>query len=494
MKLRTALQAATLVFGTFACGVALVYGDFAEMTRRVPRDANVIMYMDVERLMASPMAAKQDWKGKQAADYHTRPFSVPPAVTRFARAASVNVDTNHAEWQIAILEAKSVPPLETIAKNEKGYVDTVAGTKAVWSPRGAYAIQLPGNSLGLMFPANRQYLSRWIKDKSGQTSSYLTDAARDMTATGPQLVLALDLEDVVQPDAIRDRLNDVEAIKGSKTNIDAIAKTLATIRGVKLAVTVTEKASGKITVDFAADAAVLKNEGKALLLHALQNHGLALEDLDSWTGSVNKNAFVLEGELSRSGLMRLSSLLDFPSLPLDDSGRDAEQVDAGNPMLYATQSHFKGVVALLEDLNEKRKEFQNPGHAAGWWETYAKRVDRLPTVNVDPDMLAYSAEIAELLRTGAEQFRGAGIRTGVREANQAAAGPNYGYGYGYVAPGYGYRGDRYAGARQAQADRNAIRAQETGQAAMTGVDIRKQIQDATSAIKRKMTDRYKVQF
>lgn len=94
------------------------------------------------------------------------------------------------------------------------------------------------------------------------------------------------------------------------------------------------------------------------------------------------------------------------------------------------------------------------------------------------------------MRNGAEQFRGAGIRTGVREANQAASGPNY----GYASAGYGYRGDRYAGARQAQADRNAIKAQETGQAAMTGIDIRKQIQDTTSAIKRKMTDKYKVQF
>jgi hypothetical protein len=94
MKLRTALQAATLVVGTFFCGVALAYGGFTEMTRRVPRDANVIMYMDVERLLASPMAASEKWKDKQAADYHTRPFSVPPAVTRFLRAAVVNIDTN----------------------------------------------------------------------------------------------------------------------------------------------------------------------------------------------------------------------------------------------------------------------------------------------------------------------------------------------------------------------------------------------------------------
>src|SRR5438876_7634199 len=48
---------------------------------------------------------------------------------------------------------------------------SVAGTKAVWSPRGAYAFKLSNNSLGLMFPANRQYLARWIKEKPGQYSS-----------------------------------------------------------------------------------------------------------------------------------------------------------------------------------------------------------------------------------------------------------------------------------------------------------------------------------
>lgn len=65
--------------------------------------------------------------------------------------------------------------------------------------------------------------------------------------------------------------------------------------------------------------------------------------------------------------MRLSSLLEFPALPLDDRWRDAEKVDAADPKLYATQNHFKSVFALLDDLNEKRKEFLNPGHAAGWW-------------------------------------------------------------------------------------------------------------------------------
>jgi hypothetical protein len=481
---------ASLVFLIAVNVASFVLADFPEMIRRVPNDANVIMYMDVERLLASPMGIKEDWKGKHSADYSSRPLSVPPAVTKFIRAACLNIEGGQTDWQVAVLEAKSVPALETIAKNEKGNLDTVAGTKAVWSPRGAYAIKLTNNSVGLMFPANRQYLARWIKNKPGDSSAYLVNASRDMTSNGPQLVMALDLEHLVQPDAIRERLKTVEELKTAKVKLDDVAKTLATIRGIKFAVTVKDKATGRITADFDADASVLKDVGKLLLLRALENHGLSMEDAEAWTPSVDKKSFMLEGELSRSGMMRLSALLEFPSLPLDESGRDADKSDAGDPKLYATQNHFKSVTSLLEDLKEKRKDIQNPGHAAGWWETYALRIDRLPTLNVDEEMLSYSSTIAELLRSGAQEGRGAGIRTGVRQANQASAGYG-GYGYGY---GYGYAGNRYAGARQAQADRNAIVSQETGQAAMTASDIRKQIQDATTAIRRAMTEKYKVQF
>jgi hypothetical protein len=469
----------TIVLGT----IAIARADFPEMSRRIPHDANVIVYLDVDRLLATPLATKEDWKGKQAADFASRPMAVPPSVTKLVRAANVNLDVDTTAWQVAVLEAKSVPSLDTIAKKEKGYVDTIAGTQAVWSPRGAYAYKISEKSVGLMFPANRQYLSRWIKDKPGQYSSYLMDAGREMTAGGPQLVIALDLEDVVQPQIIRERAKEMKSLKGAK--VDEIVKALLGIKGIKFAVTVKDKATGKITVDFTGDVAALKDVGKPLLLEVLEHRGLALEDLDSWKSSISKNSLVLEGDLTKSSMLRLSSLLELPSLPLDESA--VETVDSKDPKLYATQAHFKSVTSLLQDLNEKRKEFTNTGHAAGWWETYATRISRLPTINVDPDMLEYSAAISELMRDLAQQMRASGIRTGVQQANLAT---NYAGGYG----GYGYYGDRYSGARQQQAERNAIQSRETGQAAMAASDIRKQIQDQTTQIRRTMTDRYKVEF
>jgi hypothetical protein len=480
---------AAFTTGTMILGLASATADFPEMVRRVPRDVNVIVYMDVERMLASPLAAKEDWKGTRAADFSTRPMSVPPSVTKLVRAASINLDVDETAWQIAVMEAKSIPSLDTIAKNEKGYVDAVAGVKAVWSPRGAYAYKPSDKTVGLVFPANRQFLARWIKEQPGQFSSYLLDASTALTATGPQLVVALDLEHLVQPQIVRERAKQMQSLRNARVNMDDLVKTISAIKGLKFSVTVKDKATGKITVDFDSDASDLRDVGKPLLLEVLEHRGLALEDLDSWKAAVSRKSFTLEGDLSKSGLMRLSSLLEFPSLPLDESAEGT--VDAKDPKLYATLAHFNSVTALLNDLNEKRKEFQNPGHAAGWWEKYATRIDRLPVLDVDPDMQEYSATVADLMRQIAEEGRGAGIRMGVQQANLAV---NYAGGYGNSSYGYGYRGDRYSGARQQQAQKNAIRAEETGKVAMAGSEARKQIQDQTASIRRKMTERYNVEF
>jgi hypothetical protein len=456
--------------------------EFPDMLRRVPQDANAIVFIDVERLLASPMAKEGKWKEKRSEEFANQPMSLPPTATKLVRAAHVNMDSGESAWQIAVIEAAKLRTLEALAERENGYVDTVAGTKAAWSPRGAYAIRLANNTVGLMFPANRQHLARWIKERPGTLAPYLAKAWDEMGASGPQMVVALDLEELVDPQDVSERLKTKESLQGSKVDLKELAATLATIKGVKFSVTIRDKATGKITVDLGKDASPLKDVGKPLLMEVLQDRGLALGDIEGWKSSVSRSAFAVEGDLSRSSLLRLSSVFEFPSLPLDESGRDEETVDAGDPKLYATQSHYKAVVSLLNDLNEKRSEFQNPGHAAGWWETYAKRVSRLPVQNVDPDMLEYSARISELLRDGAEVGRSTGIREGVRRAQDSASG---------VTSGrlYDQSGNRLSAAR-----RRAISAEERGAGATKGGEIRAEIQKETEAIRRMMTERYKVQF
>lgn len=471
---------ASLGFLAALNGVSSVRGDFPDMLNRVPGDANVLMVMDLDRVLASPLAKKKGWKEKRAGDYSSRPLSFPPQVTKLVRAAHVDLEVHEPKWQVAILEAGKIPPLETIAKNMKGYVDTVAYTKAVWSPRGWYGYMVGDRALGVMFPANRQYLSRWIKEPSGRSSPYLQQAAGDVRPSGPQLLLAVDLEDIVQPQQLEERLKQRESLKGVK-NISDIARTVASVIGVRFTVTIGDKATGTLTVDFSSDTAPLKDVAKPLLLESLGHAGLYLEDLESWTASVSSKAVTLKGDLSHSGLMRLSSLLELPDPPLDDSGRDeATQVDATNPKLYATQSYFKSIQTLLDDVLQKKADATSFGQMANWIDMYTKRIDRLPTLNVDEDMQKYSMDVVELLRQASTSFRGVGIRTGAETAQTYAYG---GYNYNGFRTGY-----------DVAAQRNAVQAQERATGATQGRDLRVQIDDETTKIRRLMTERYKVNF
>ena len=95
-----ALVTATLSCLTVLSLAKFVCGDFPAMMMRVPGDANVLMVMDLERILASPLATKEGWKDKRASNYAARPLTFPPQVTRLVRGAHVDLELHEAKWQV----------------------------------------------------------------------------------------------------------------------------------------------------------------------------------------------------------------------------------------------------------------------------------------------------------------------------------------------------------------------------------------------------------
>jgi len=469
------LPTAFFLLGAVSSLATPAYADFLDMLRRVPAEANVLMLIDAEQVAASPLATREGWREKREADYEARPLTFPPHATKLVRAAQFDMDTHESKWQIAILEAARIPTLDQIAKKAQGYLDTVANTSAVWSPRGWYGFKLNDHALGVMFPPNRQYLARWIKSPPGRMSPYLQRAA-DRKNAKSQVVLAIDLEDVVKPQQVEERLKQMEALKGNK-NIGEIAKTLTSLQGVRFEVAIGDKAFGNLTLDFASNPSAIGGVAKSLVLEALGDAGLYVDDLEGWALSVDAKSVTLHGGLSHSALMRLSSLLELPSPPLDESGRDADKVDAGDPKLYATQNYFKSTQTLLNDLLARKSESRGVAHSAQFIEMYARRIDRLPLVNVDPEMQEYGQFVVHALGEAYGAFKGAGIKSGVR--SQQVSAYNYDYYGNQVASG---------------AQQRAAGAEDRAAGALTGVSLRQQIADETSKIRRLMTKRYNVNF
>ena len=138
------------------------------------------------------------------------------------------------------------------------------------------------------------------------------------------------------------------------------------------------------------------------------------------------------------------------------------------------------------------------GQVGAWFGKYARRIDELPILNVDPELLDYGAFVASALRQAEASFRGSGGRSRVQQLNvptqyEVYGGARGGFGRWGAYGGYGavaYGED----VRAMQQERTRIRTTERVNTAATGRDLMQQVAEATADVRRKMTQKYQVEF
>jgi hypothetical protein len=106
-------------------------------------------------------------------------------------------------------------------------------------------------------------------------------------------------------------------------------------------------------------------------------------------------------------------------------------------------------------------------------ERYARKIDELPVLHVDEQLLDYGDKLAETLRVMSLSQRQAGIRAGVR-----------------ATEGRGYYNDGY----DADAQRSQSKKEEMSVAYDTRVQGWKLIDDAAADMRKAMTKKYGVEF
>ena len=474
----------------FACAVFVVShcvpARSDELLRRVPASANALMVIDVKALAITPLAVQQGWNRKLEAANADRPLMLPPEADRILVAAHLD---SHREmgvvWELAVMQLTEPMAMRSVARAEGGYLDKINGLDSVWTPSDAYFVALEPKLLGVMFPANRQLVSRWAQlgkaNASLGVSKYLADAEKTVDAKH-QIVLAMDLADTPQPHRLRESLKQSEALRGDETKLEAYAKLIEGIQGVTVQLSIGTTAKGTLTVDFRDSPQVLGNLAKPLLLETLDKFGAHLPDLDSWAFKFQKNSLVLDGTFSADGLRRLFSLLEIPSTKfstLKDEDVEAEKSSA-SLTTKTSKAYFRSVTALIDDLRKTLSDTRD-NHAV-WMERYGRKVDALPILNVDEALLAYGANVGETFREMAIAQRAAGIKSGVRKSSV------YGnYQYDYDQNGYG-------SARPTTSVTAQITAEERSQAKAVRYKSWKEIEDATAAIRKDLTKRYQTEF
>ena len=71
---------------------------------------------------------------------------------------------------------------------------------------------------------------------------------------------------------------------------------------------------------------------------------------------------------------------------------------------------------MFDDLKKDMGSVANLASTQTYFDKYAKRIERLPILNVDPELLGYSAFVASSLRSASGAVRNMGIQSGVRQA------------------------------------------------------------------------------
>jgi hypothetical protein len=499
-----------LVMSSLACSTPPVQAQFQELVRRVPSSANALVLINADKIFSSQIAKGEKWEADRAKRFTSGMTSLPSSAKLMVLASQFDLEFMQPIWEAAVIQMEAVPSLDTAAKRLGGTVDEVAKFPAIRLSDDSYVMKLSETVVGALTPANRQLAARWVREPAGTLSPYLQKAA-SFSDGSAGVIMALDLTDALTLADVQARIqsSESELLKGDTVDKAALARILASTQGVILGITYGENVTGKIIVDFGIDATPIATAARPLMLEILGNRGVMIDEFASWTASVQGTRLSFAGDLTASGLTRLSSLIELPTQAVFEgqkadaaAAKPAQESTPAKPqdMAQATQQYFKSIEHLAADLRGQKGEAKTIGQIGQWFDNYARKVDKLPLLNVDERMLEYGAYVASQLRNASMAIKGVGIRTRVGEVNAVSSGvTNSGGGtvgsFRYGGYGtYGYDYTRGMTRREQQSARTQVRANEKSTGAASVQQIRQQMQEASAQIRREMTQKYQIEF
>ena len=482
--------------------------DFDRLVNMLPRSANAVLILNVDKAMASPMGKFEGWQENIEKSFDAGITRVPPQAKRFVLAAELDFDYLKPLWEAAVIDAKMPISTQEIAKKRGGATDTIESRAAVALPEDVYLIQFDEKTLGGIGPANRKMATNWLRDiKAGlRLSSYLSKAASYSDDSGSEIILAVDLDGAYSLENIVAYLKQKPAVASGDVNLQKAARFLADIKGVRLGIRLTQPPSAAIAVDCGAVVEVDAEVAKNAFIQVLSDGGVLLPEMRDWKCAVKGNEVSLNGKLTKNGLRRVLSLVDSPTASQPPSATvatpeaDVTSTDPKEQMAKATKKHFGEVTEMFDDLKGEMKDAANLAVTATYFDRYAKRMERLPILDVDPAVLDYSSYVAAALRAAAGSVRTMGIRGGSRQAQINYSDIDYDYAYGYRS---GWNGssavavpvsDGVGAVKAVGAERRKIRAEEKGIMATDVHQIRAEVIDTTAKVRRAMTEKYRVDF
>jgi hypothetical protein len=422
---------------------------------------------------------------------------LPSGITEAWLVSEFDLPTFSPRWELgqAVLASDAQP--QQYAKSVGGYVDSIEGRDVIWSPKQMYLIPEEGPLVGFARPADRRLVADWLEATPGTSaSSYLLEQSKQ-GSDYLSLMLSWDLENLVSPVVLQQRIGNLQSIAGADPA--STAKLLASIRGLTVLVGRRSLDECIVKVSFENSPQSLVAKGPQLLAELLERFGTPAPEVAQWNAKLDGNTVVLQGRItdaSLDGLLGIFSLNQQASETQQSLSSNASA--SSDPIPAASKAYFDKVVKQIERVRDYNA--RSTGYRARWNDQSARKIDELGTLNVDPELVEYATNVSTALRGSSLVIRQTNIQAGASKAEANAykapgptAGVGYGYygNYGYGGFGAGYYDPNAAGYYDASGTINSqSRAigNQSYQAALGNIDA------MTLEIRRKMTDKHKLQF
>lgn len=472
---------------------AIAAGPYDDLLKFTSRDTNSLVLVDVRGAFSSPLARAENWAEKSRTSGHGALGFVPPSAEAVVIAGEVNLTTLVRDFQIGLVRMRNVPSMREIAAREGGTADEIAGRLAVLSPRDVYFTSFSASQLVALFPADRQYVARYMRSAMAATepplSPFLKNAASKADAN--TITIAVDLEDVVDRTVVRMTLPSSPAVTNVKTvDVNLLSTFLATVKGMTVAIKITDKIEATLTVEFGGDPRRFQRTLPELFRELIEGQGMAIDGLEAWAPSFTATTMTLKGSLTTSDTKHILSLFAFPQAP----GEADPNVKGSEPSASMTRRYMTAVDTVLADIR-KMRESPNYDRMATWHEKAAAQIEQLSKQGVDPLAVDAAFQASKRLRAIAASMRGVPIDVNALQSQQFySSRPQIG-----MFPTRGWWGWQPFLMGPAQVETNIPQIQEkiskvVAEDQKKRVEAWSQIERTMVDTRRKLSEKYKIDF
>jgi hypothetical protein len=473
---------------------------FGELLKRIPDQANALMLVDVDGLLDSPYGKREQWRDKLT-DRPTSLLGVSTDASRLVVATSIDPRTLDERWKLGMLQTKLDPPKPSVLANrEGGYVEEIETQKVIWTPRGFYLFTFEPRIVGYAVPADRQLMVNWITSnllKPREFPPSWADRAFFRADAGSAVVFAVNLKNVLSTREVQAWLNTLPSMKPNTMDASILAPKLASAKSAMFQVDVDQTINGTIQVDFDQEVDYASPVAKEIILGTLEALGAALgTDAANWSATARGRTITLEGRLDATALRRILSLASAPTLTTEYSSSDTSVPDtepspatarkptepSDGDIVKASQGYFRAITDITDNIQQKKNN--DWIHIRFWMDKSARMIDELPILFVDNELLDWGSQVSRTLR---------GMSQGINYVNKdksyrLASSPKGSY-VGYWGGYGGYGGGAYAGA-----DNRLMNTQANSMISVGIDDGWKDFQNSMADMRRKMVQKYKVDF